>query len=115
MAIVLCNAGPLIVLGKLNRLDLLADLYGQVEIPSAVYAEAVTQGLALGAADARTIRLFWQATGWPIVEVPAALLATYKPPASSIRARPKCWRWRKPFLTRSCYWMTRRHGLKLAA
>ena len=26
MSIVLCNAGPLIALGKLNRLDLLADL-----------------------------------------------------------------------------------------
>jgi predicted nucleic acid-binding protein len=80
MAIVLCNAGPLIALGKLNRLELLAGLYGQVEIPRTVYDEAVTQGLALGAADARTIRLFWQAAGWPVVEVPAAVIATYKPP-----------------------------------
>jgi DNA-directed RNA polymerase specialized sigma24 family protein len=30
---VLSNAGPLIALGKLNRLDLLADLYGEVQIP----------------------------------------------------------------------------------
>jgi uncharacterized protein len=80
MATVLCNAGPLIALGKLNRLELLAELYGQVEIPRAVYDEAVTQGLALGVADARTIRLFWQAMGWPVVEVPAAVLTVYKPP-----------------------------------
>jgi predicted nucleic acid-binding protein len=38
----------LIALGKLNRLELLAELYGEVQIPRAVYDEAVTQGLALG-------------------------------------------------------------------
>ena len=79
MMVVVCNAGPLIALGKLNRLELLADLYGQVQIPGAVYDEAVTQGLALGMPDARTIRLFWQAKGWPIIEVTAAVLAAYKP------------------------------------
>lgn len=72
MTTVLCNAGPLITLGKLNRLELLAELYGQVLIPCAVYDEAVTQGLALGAPDARTIRLFWQAKNWPIITVSAA-------------------------------------------
>jgi predicted nucleic acid-binding protein len=76
---VLCNAGPLIALGKLNRLELLAELYGQVQVPRAVYDEAVTQGLALGAPDARTIRLFWQTKDWPIVNVSATVLATYKP------------------------------------
>ena len=30
MPIVLCNAGPLMALGKLNRLDLLAALYEEV-------------------------------------------------------------------------------------
>lgn len=79
MTTVLCNAGPLIALGKLNRLELLAELYGRVQIPRAVYREAVTQGLALGAPDARTIRLFWQTKGWPIVEVPAAALTAYRP------------------------------------
>ena len=49
MPIVLCNAGPLMALGKLNRLDLLAGLYGEVQIPRAVYNEVVTQGLARGA------------------------------------------------------------------
>jgi hypothetical protein len=33
------NAGPLIVLGKLNRLDLLAALYGEVVAPEAVYTD----------------------------------------------------------------------------
>jgi predicted nucleic acid-binding protein len=80
MTTVLCNAGPLIALGKLNRLELLAELYGQIQIPRAVYDEAVTQGLAHGMSDARTIRLFWQAKGWPVIEVIAAALAAYKPP-----------------------------------
>jgi len=67
-------------LGKLNRLELLAELYGQVQIPRAVYDEAVTQGLALGAPDARTTRLFWQAKNWPIIKVSTAMLSAYKPP-----------------------------------
>lgn len=32
MTTVLCNAGPLIALGKLNRLELMAELYGQVQV-----------------------------------------------------------------------------------
>ena len=63
MTTVLCNAGPLIALGKLNRLELLAELYGQIRIPRVVYDEAVTQGLALGMPDAHTIRLFRRAKG----------------------------------------------------
>jgi predicted nucleic acid-binding protein len=49
MSIVLSNAGPLIALGKLNRLELLAALYHDVQITSVVYDEVVTQGLARGA------------------------------------------------------------------
>lgn len=79
MTTVLCNAGPLIALGKVNRLELLAELYGLVRIPRAVYDEAVTQGLALGAPDARTIRLFWQTKDWPIVDVSPATEAAFKP------------------------------------
>jgi predicted nucleic acid-binding protein len=45
MDAVLCNAGPLMALGKLNRLHVLADLFDQVQIPRAVYEEVVTQGL----------------------------------------------------------------------
>mgnify|MGYP000886601266 CR=1 FL=1 len=80
MTTVLCDAGPLIALGKLNRLELLAELYGQVLIPRAVHEEAVIQGLALGMPDARTIRLFWEAKGWPIVDVAAEVLSAYQPP-----------------------------------
>lgn len=43
---VLSDAGPLIALGKLNRLDLLACLFPEVEIPQAVYDEVVVEGLA---------------------------------------------------------------------
>ena len=44
MPVVLCDAGPLMTLGKLNRLDILASLFGEVQIPRAVYDEVVTQG-----------------------------------------------------------------------
>ena len=77
---VLCNASPLMALGKLNRLDLLANLYGEVQIPRAVYDEVVTRGLERGASDALTVRLFWQRQRWPIVNVPDTALSTYVPP-----------------------------------
>ena len=80
MSVVLCNAGPLMALGKLNRLDLLAGLFGQVQIPRAVYDEVVTQGLVRGAPDALTVRLFWQRQQWPIVDVSETLLSAYVPP-----------------------------------
>ncbi len=76
---VLSNAGPLIALGKLNHLSLLADLYGMVQIPRAVYDEVVIQGLAQGAPDALTVRLFWERQQWPIVDIPASVLAAYSP------------------------------------
>lgn len=80
MAAVLCNASPLVALGKLNRLDLLAGLFDEVQIPRGVYDEVVTQGLSRGAPDAFTVRLFWQRQQWPIVKVPQALLSAYAPP-----------------------------------
>lgn len=46
---VLCDASPLITLGKLNRLEVLAELYGEIRIPRPVYDEVVTSGLAKGA------------------------------------------------------------------
>jgi predicted nucleic acid-binding protein len=78
-SVVLCNAGPLIALGKLNRLDLLADLYRKVQIPRAVYDEVVAQGLARGAPEALTVRLFWKRQRWPVVDVPGDALAAYTP------------------------------------
>ncbi|HKX31232.1 MAG TPA: DUF3368 domain-containing protein [Blastocatellia bacterium] len=80
--IVLCNAGPLIALGKLNRLELLGDLYGEVQIPRRVYDEVVTRGLARGAPEALTVRLFWQRQGWPIVDVTLHDLSAYTPSAT---------------------------------
>ena len=77
--VVLCNAGPLITLGKLNRLELLVELYGEVQIPHRVYEEVVTSGLAKGASDAVTVRLFWQRQKWPVVDVPPSVLDSYTP------------------------------------
>jgi len=76
---VLCNAGPLIALGKLNRLEVLSELYGEVQIPRAVYDEVVTSGLTKGASDAMTVCLFLRYREWPIVDVTPALLASYEP------------------------------------
>jgi predicted nucleic acid-binding protein len=67
-------------LGKLNRLDLLAELYKEVQVPQAVYNEVVSQGLARGASDALIVRLFWQHQGWPVVEVSPEVLSAYEPP-----------------------------------
>ncbi len=72
---VISNAGPLMALAKLNRLDLLARLYDRIEMPTAVYREVVTQGLARGAPDARIVQLFWERHEWPITEVPAKLVS----------------------------------------
>jgi hypothetical protein len=94
MTVVLCNAGPLMALGKLNRLDLLSGLFGQVQIPRAVHNEVVTQGLVRGAPDALTVRLFWQQQQWPVVDVPESLLSPLYHRLSSIQVRPSCWPWR---------------------
>ena len=80
MPIVLVNASPLIALGKLNRLELLADLYRDVQTTPVVYDEVVTQSMVRGVPDALTVRLFWQRHGWPVVEVSSAVLDAYTPP-----------------------------------
>ena len=64
---VLCNSGPLMALGKLNRLDLLADVFEQVGITSGVFEEVVTKGIARGAQDAFAVRLFWHHVNWPSI------------------------------------------------
>jgi predicted nucleic acid-binding protein len=79
MSPVLCDAGPLITLAKLNRLELLAELYHDVQTTQAVYEEVVTQGLARGATDAYTVQLFWRRQSWPIVTVPESILSDYTP------------------------------------
>ena len=67
-------------LGKLHRLDLLVDLFDEVSVPRAVYDEVVIQGLARGAPDASTVRLFWQRQQWLVVDAPGELLSAYVPP-----------------------------------
>lgn len=49
------NAGPLIALGKLGQLGLLLKLHSEILIPREVYDEVVTNGLRLGAPDARAV------------------------------------------------------------
>ena len=51
--VIICNAGPAIALGKLNRLGLLAELYPEVLLPEPVYHEVVVQGALRGEPDAR--------------------------------------------------------------
>lgn len=80
MSVILIDASPLMALAKLNRLDLLADLYGEVKTPRAVYDEVVTQGLSRGALDALTVRLFWEQRDWPVIDVPEPVLSAYTPP-----------------------------------
>ena len=52
---VVCNAGPLIALGKLGRLGLLRQLSSSVLIPPQVYQEVVVNGLRLAAPDADAV------------------------------------------------------------
>jgi len=78
--IVLSDAGPLIALAKLNRLSLLTDLYQVVQIPRSVYREVVDQGLAHGATDAVTLRLFLEKNSWPILDAPEPSVHAYDPP-----------------------------------
>ena len=56
MAAVLCSASTLMALGKLNRLALLAGLFGEVQVARGVYDEVVTQVLIRGALAALTVR-----------------------------------------------------------
>ena len=55
---VVCNAGPLIVLAKLNALHLLEKLYNRVHIAEAVFDEVIVEGLRHGYTDARTAQIF---------------------------------------------------------
>jgi predicted nucleic acid-binding protein len=77
--VVLVDAGPLIALGKLNRLHLLAQLYEIVHIPRAVYQEAVFEGWLRDAPDSLGIRLFLERHNFPIVDVSEEVLQKYVP------------------------------------
>lgn len=57
---VVADAGPLMVLAKLNLLHLLKQLYNQVEFPQSVYDEIVSNGLRHGYDDARVLNNFFR-------------------------------------------------------
>lgn len=61
---VVTDAGPLIVLAKLNHLHLLSALYREVIVPRAVYYEVVIEGQARGYPDARIVQSFLQSQNW---------------------------------------------------
>jgi len=66
---VVCNAGPLITLAKLNLLHLLDELYGRVHFSRSVYDEAVVEGMRQGYEDAGTLLTFLDQMGWLPEEV----------------------------------------------
>jgi uncharacterized protein len=75
------NAGPLIVLAKINHLHLLPSLYGNVIVPHAVYYETVVVGLERGYADAEALRTFLNGVGWhpvPPAGVPGELTGEHR-------------------------------------
>ena len=49
------DASPLIIFGKINRLELLIKLFGQIEIVESVYDEVVRKGKELNKPEALTI------------------------------------------------------------
>jgi len=54
---VVSNSGPLMALAKVGQIHLLHSLYEETSLPSAVYEEAVVDGLARGESDAITIQM----------------------------------------------------------
>ena len=50
------NASPLIIFGKLNKIDILIKLYKNIEISNAVYNEVVVNGIEISARDASIIK-----------------------------------------------------------
>jgi len=57
---IVCNAGPLMALGKLNMLYLLERLYQRVYVGLLVYNEVVIESLAKGYPDARLAEIYFE-------------------------------------------------------
>src|SRR3989337_2771364 len=53
---VVANAGPLIALARIKRLDLLPTLYGEIIVPPPVYQETTKEADLPGAQDLREAR-----------------------------------------------------------
>ena len=64
VAPVVSNAGPFIVLAKLNLLHLLESLYGRIHFATSVYEEVVISGMRQGHEDARTASRFLDQVKW---------------------------------------------------
>ncbi|MEJ2211207.1 MAG: hypothetical protein P8129_19500 [Anaerolineae bacterium] len=69
---VVSNAGPLMVLAKLNLLHLLKELYGQIQLAGSVYEEVVVEGMRQGYEDAQTLFLFLNQMRWQPIQVDTA-------------------------------------------
>jgi len=52
----IANASPLIIFGKLNRMDILKEIYGHIEISEGVHNEVVVNGIKRNAGDALLIK-----------------------------------------------------------
>ena len=50
------NASPLIILAKINKLEILKKTYGSIEIASSVYQEVVVNGLRIDSRDAHIVK-----------------------------------------------------------
>lgn len=64
---IVSNSGPLIHLAKIDRLELLKELFGEVIIPHEVKLEVVDRGKDEGAADAFLIESEMEA-GWILID-----------------------------------------------
>ncbi len=64
-----CNSGPLIALAKISKIDLLIDLFEVILVPSAVYDEVVTEGLAKGEPDAFLLELMLKKQNFNVVPI----------------------------------------------
>ncbi len=64
-----CNSGPLIALGKISKIDLLVDLFDVIWLPSIVYDEVVTQGLAKGEPDAFLLEIALKKPNFEVVQI----------------------------------------------
>ncbi|NTU62332.1 MAG: hypothetical protein HGB05_02760 [Chloroflexi bacterium] len=69
------NAGPLMALGKLGLMSLLHALYDSVLIPTAVYEEVVTVGLATNQPDAYAVQLAIARNEIGVIAVPPETLS----------------------------------------
>lgn len=66
---VVCNAGPLISLGKLGQLNILSQLYTKILIVHEVYSEVVDQGISLGEPDAYQTKYLVESGNIKVIKV----------------------------------------------